>query len=410
MMRGFFIVLAFVIGFGAPSEAWRIGRAAVQYEGLVASRARMFTVLDQSGNTQTMCRSAHIATENLTAIKVAFASFYNGGNIGGVVIDTGSGAATSVKFGIEYPAGTFVQGLFSGSSGGSIPDVGVLWSDYAAVNIPTGATFWIRPLRINANGIFFNQWQNSFLGEACEIGGTLSDKTISGTISNVQPWSTPPLAIVGLTTNASVIIAGDSLAAGTGDVEDSSASALGYNGKIGVVARSLGNIPFVNIGRGSAQAQFWATEAVGADAVVQKGSHLAIVLGSNDINGGRTAAQVIADVQTVAALGWTSQKKYPCTILPRATSSDNFATLVNQTTQLPFNTIKNTYNATALAILAGTTGTYDLASSLESSSGSGLWVAATPPNVHSDGVHPEPPPQGYQLIVNAGVVSPVSWP
>lgn len=364
----------------------------------------MFIDNSSPGNKQTQCRSAHVASGNLSSIRVCFAGFSNGGNVGGNITDTGIGAATTITAGIEYPAGTFVQLKFSGSASGSIPDVGTLWSDYATVNIPTGATFWVRNLRTNASGVFFNGWQNATLGEATEVGASgLTDKTVSGTIvDSGNGWSVPPLAIVGMTLKASVIIIGDSLSAGTGDTE-----AASRDGKVGVVARSLGSIPFVNIGRGSAQAQFWTAEAIGANAVIQKASNLVIVLGSNDINGGQTAAQVIANIQAIAALARPGQKVYVCTILPRSTSSDSWATLVNQTVNASFNPVKNTFNTAALAVISGTTGAYDIASALESSVGSGKWIAATPQNT-IEGVHPTP--VGYLLLASAGVITPVTWP
>jgi hypothetical protein len=65
----------------------------------------MFTTNNSPGNYQTQCRSAHIATENLTSIRVAFAGFYNNGNLGGSPIaHTGLDAAITIAASIEYPA------------------------------------------------------------------------------------------------------------------------------------------------------------------------------------------------------------------------------------------------------------------------------------------------------------------
>lgn len=376
------------------------------YEGIVASRARMFIGNGSPGNKQTQCRSAHVATENLSAIRICFAGFSNGGNIGGPITDTGNGGATTITAGIEYPAGTFTQVKFSGSASGSIPDVGTLWSDYATVSVPSGATFWVRNLRTNASGIFFNGWQNATLGEATEVNASgLTDKTVSGTIvDSGNGWSVPPLAITAMTNNASAVIIGDSLAAGTGDTE-----AASRDGKVGVIARSLGNIPFVNIGRGSATAQSWASQAIGANAVIQKSSHLIVVLGSNDINGFQTKAQVISSLQSVAALARSGQKVYICTMLPRQSvaSDDDWATLAGQHVDTAFDAVRVPFNTDARAIIAGTTGTYDIAAGLESSLNSGKWIAATPKNT-IEGVHPTP--VGYLLLASAGLITPVTWP
>lgn len=405
------------LDYASPQALARVlrGTSFTVYEGLVASRAREMSNHSTS-SFQTQSRSAHIATETLTSIKLAFAGFYSGTNTGGPVTDTGLGAATTITVGIEYPAGTCTQAKFSGSASGTIPDVGVLFSDYTTVSIPSGATFWVRNLRTNANGVFFNAFQNSAafnggpLGEATEVATSgLTDKTVScATITDSGThWSVPPLAIMGMTTNPSMIIVGDSIAAGTGDVEDTSGTATGYNAKVGTVARSLGNIPFVNIARGFATAQGWTSQAVGSDLIIQKGSHLFIGLGTNDFANSRTPAQLISDIQTIAALAWSHQKIYVCTVPPRSSSTDNWATLVNQTATSKAS--QNSFNTSVRATLAGTTGFYDVASALESSQNSDLWIAATPQNT-IEGVHPEPPPQGYQLVVNAGVISPVTWP
>lgn len=378
--------------------------SSIFYEGIVASRARMFIDNSSPGNKQTQCRSAHVASEDLTSIRVCFAGFSNGGNVGGNITDTGIGAATTITAGIEYN-GTFVQLKFSGSNSGTIPDAGTVWSDYATISIPAGSTFWVRNLRTNPNGIFFNGWQNSTLGEATEVAASgLTDKTLSGTITDSgNGWSVPPLAIVGMTRNASVVIIGDSLSAGTGDSE-----AASHDGKIGVIARSL-TVPFVNIGRGSSTASGWATQAAGANAVIQKGSHLIMVLGSNDINGGQTSSQVIASIQSVAALARSGQKVYCCTMLPRQSvaSDDDWATLAGQHVDTTFDLQRVPFNTAARAGISGTTGTYDIALGLESSLNSGKWIAATPKNT-IEGTHPTP--TGYALLQSAGLITPVNWP
>jgi hypothetical protein len=306
------------------------------YEGLVASRARMLGSFDNLLN-QCMSRTAHIASENLTSIRVCFSNFYNCTSQGGSPIpDTAPGAASTITAAIEYN-GTSQQLKFSASSSGTIPSGGALWSDYLTVSIPSGATFWVRQFINNTAGLVlnFNIQNHSSLGECINVNTTgVPDLTLSaGTFRNTNAWSLPPLAIVGMTVNPSMIIVCDSIGAGQGDTEDTSKSSTGFNGVVGTVARSLGNIPFVIIGRSGAKAQTWSSDASAANAIIQKGSHLFIGLGTNDIAApaNRTASQVVSDIQTIAALGWARQKVFVGTLAPRSAGTWTWPFLGRQT-------------------------------------------------------------------------------
>ena len=174
------------------------------YEGSVASRARITPIVTaDTTNKYMMSRSPHIATENLTSIKPVFGNFTTDGS----GHDAGVGAASAITASVEYPAGTFSQVLFSGSATGSIADINILFADYTTVSIPSGATFWIRSFIHNTAGLFYNPWQNSFLGEAVALSATvISDQTMGGTVTNSGSFSYPPVAILGMTRNASVVV------------------------------------------------------------------------------------------------------------------------------------------------------------------------------------------------------------
>lgn len=378
------------------------------YEGLVASRVRLLTNSSSPGNFQTQSRSAHIATENLSSVKIVFGAFFNTGPPSGTP-DTGIGAAVTITASVEYPAGTFAQVKFSGSSTGTIPDAGVLFSDYAPVSIPSGATFWVRNFRTSTGGIFFNPWQNSFLGEATEVAASgLTDKTMSGTIvDSGNGWSVPPLAILGMTNNPSVIIIGDSITRGLADTEDSSNTATGFNGKVGIIARSLGNVPFLNLAVDGDCAFTWSTNALARTQLLQKGSHLMSGLGLSDVlNHAKTAAQTETALQAVYALVRSGQKRYQTTWTPHSSSTDAWASLGNQTA---INNIdRATFNTDARAILSNTLGTIDVASSLESSLNSGLWLVSPSPPYTGDGVHPNT--AGNILVQNAALLPAITWP
>lgn len=367
------------------------------HEGFVASRCRDLRTQDGT-NVYVMARSAHIASENLTTIRVAFEN------------SNGSGSNTITQS-IEYPAGAFTQVLFGGGATGTIKSSATIVSDYATIagGIPAGATFWVRTFW-HGVASFYNSWQNTFLGEATQISASvISDLTMGGTITNSGAYSMPPVGIIGVTTNASVLIFGDSIAMGFGDVEDSSNSATGYNGVVGYIARSLGSVTFTNLGRASAPG---IATAIGKN-MLGFGSHLMCEFGSNDFYlNSKTSAQLIAGLKAILDTRRPGQKVYQTTITPKTTSTDSYATVANQTIAAPTtNTERVTFNT---AVRAGSTGMttltgfIDAASIAESSLNSGKWTASPSPPYTADGLHPNV--AGSALVAAGGVVPTPSWP
>lgn len=371
------------------------------YEGLVASRARPLTSSLDATNLWAMVRSAHVAGENLSAIRVLFQNRS--------ITTTISGAAT-IKASIEYPAGTFTQILFAGSATGTVPGSGsssfsYLAADYATVSIPAGATFWVRSLYNNAGGLFYNSWQNTFLGEAAILSPTsLTDQTMSGTITNSNAISLPPIAILGVTINPSAVIFGDSITFGQGDTEDSSASATGFDAKVGVVARSMGAVPFVNTGLSGGTI---TTNGPQNPFLISKASHVICEYGTNDFFiSSQTSAQVIAAIQAVAKYRRPRQKLWQTTTTPQTTGS--WSTLPAQTTKAGESNRVTFNTALRAGGISGIDGYADVASALESSLNSGLWTVVPSPPYTGDGVHPFT--VGYAKVQAATVYPTISWP
>lgn len=371
------------------------------YTGLLASRARMLFGSFGSGSSQSMSRSGHVATTNITFLKLVFQNWAPGNP------DTSIGANQSITASIEYPAGTFTQVKFGGIATGTNLDFGILVSDLLTINIPSGATFWVR--QWTSGAIYYNSWNNSFFGEYWAGGATVTDQTMSGTLTGSAVNSAPPLMILGPTTQPSALIVGDSISYGTNDTEDSSATINGYGGKVGTIARSLGSVPFLNLGISGMQATTWIANSRGKKgSLALGGSHLITELGVNDLTFGRTSAQLTSDLQSIWALGTGIQKIYQTTITPVAPSStDSYATVGGQTPQsTSIQNNKIAFNNAVKAILPGTAGYYDVESVYESSLNSTIWKA---PGYTTDGTHPANSTI-YELVDGAGVVSPVSWP
>jgi hypothetical protein len=127
-------------------------------------------------------------------------------------------------------------------------------------------------------------------------------------------------------------------------------------------------------------------------------------MGTNDFaESSRTLAQLQADYTTLVALCHNrGMKVISLSMLPRTTSTDNWATLANQTpVSASFNAGANSprgqFNTWLAAFGPGNDYFLDATSQAESSPQSGLWVVNGTANyATSDGVHPQ---SGiYQLI------------
>lgn len=378
-------------------------RGSAAYEGLVASRARLHVANDTT-NKQLMSRYGLISTEALTSIRFVFGNFtQNNGP------DTGNGSASTITASVEYPAGTFTQLLFGGSTSGTMSSGGIVFSDYVSVSIPANTIFWSRQFITNASGLVYCNWQNSFFGEATNgaVSG-VSDQTMGGTITNSLPSAcSPPLAVLGMTVNPSVIVVGDSIAFGAGGSGENGTNTIdGHNGKNGLITTSLGSIPFLNLATPAITADLWVSKAPSRGQFVSKGSHLVSQLGVNDLTNGRTSAQIITDLQAIWALARAGQKIYQTTITPHTTSTDAWATTVNQTALNQ--ATRATLNQTIRGGISGMTGFYDTASLLETAQDNDIWIVSPSPPYTTDGLHPNF--AGYALVQASGIISPVVWP
>lgn len=385
------------------------GTGAVPYLGLVASRARPLIQGVFGGSSATaMSRSAHVSTDNITALKIVMGNF-NCGNPDATISSGGQTITASV----EYPSGTFTQIKFGGIAQGSIASLGLTTSDSTAVSIPNGTLFWIR--LFVGGGPGWNNFQNSFLGEVISlVNGAQSDLTMGGAITNTNSASMPPLAIIGMTTKPSVTIVGDSIGFGLGDVEDSSASATGFDAKVGIVARSLGSVPFVNIAVTGMLAQTWVGNSSGKKLLLGNSSHLITQLGRNDLSSSRTTAQITSDLQSIWALAKAvnaNTKLFQSTITPLTTDPGTPAaawTTLGQQSLVASSAERDTFNAAVRAVLAQSNGSYDLTQPLETATTNGKWVVTPTPPYTSDGTHPTV--AGYALVAAAGLIPTPAYP
>lgn len=361
------------------------------YEGLVATRLRRLETSDGT-NRYVQSRTGHVASENLTAIAIAF--------------ENQSGASATLTQAIEYPAGTFTQVTWLGATSYTYSTIYAIISDYIPISIPAGATFWIRSYYADSiAGCFYNTWQNSFYGEATTLSTTaLTDLTMGGTITNSGAFSMPPCGIIGLTTNPSWFVCGDSLAMGVGDSEDTTNTATGRDGKVGIIARSLGSVPFLNCGVSGANSM-----PSGCGRIVGKASHVINQIGINTLRGGASSATLTTAIAVFLSLLKPKQRRYQTTITTSGTSTDGFVTVGNQTPHSS-NAQRILFNDSLRALTSGLslTGVINACDQLESSLDSGAWIVSPTPPYTGDGLHPNV--AGYLIVKNANLVPTPVWP
>jgi len=349
-------------------------------ERLVATRCGVPNYVNESFR-QTMSRSAHFAQnnyiENLSLVYVNWHLY--------AAIETNTGSATTFKASIEYPAGVFVPVTWGGNpyiivGSGETTNP----SDPVSIKIPQGGMFWVRTKTENGDKIIFSvEAANSLLGEGFEYGTTLDDKTLGGVVVNTLAGIVVPAAIIGLSNSPSVALIGDSRTRGQNDSQTNSYSNdLGHSGR--VIGRSFN---YVNLGANGETARFAHIQYAKRLTISKYCQYAVISYGINDFNAGRTVGEVVADVNAMIDRLKTVSPKIKaicCTIAPHTTSTDSFATLVNQALfSVQENSNRILYN-NSLRTSPKMFCVWDLAQVVESSIDSGFWKS---PGYTVDGLH-----------------------
>lgn len=176
---------------------------------------------------------------------------------------------------------------------------------------------------------------------------------------------------------------GDSITDGTGDT--------GGTGYSWFTRATNATVPSFRFAKAGMYAQGVAAAAFYSLPMMAGCTHAVVMLGVNDLIGGRTSAQVIADLTLIyRALAGSGVKPIGATITPRTSSTDSWATTGGQTPNgTGFTGGANSERAKVNAwIRAGggglLKGYVDTADAAESARDSGLWKAG----YTSEGLHP----------------------
>lgn len=355
-----------------------------------ASRCRWLTN-SQTTNKQVLARYGVQAFVPITSLQVWVQNSRNSpvdvlNDFNG---EFGLGAPATANVSIEWPVGQFTRTKFNGTDTAIIPDIQLLGSDFVNVNIPAGAIFWVWQFWQNANGIFYNAWQDlATFGDKTQIAVSgLTDQTLTGVITDNSGFSFPPAAIVANHELQSIGIVGDSI--GYGNRDDPAP----YLGGTGTIAKSLvGKVAFQNLsccGQCAntlvASNRSWFTSGLPRRQLLPFCTNLICELGINDIDGAsgvaRTSVELQSDINNLMAsirqiAPQASKIFVQTTLTPHSTSTDGWTSIGNQTpsTQAPGEQSERQAFNTAVR-----TGTFnkrnfiEIANFFESSFNSDLW-------------------------------------
>lgn len=208
----------------------------------------------------------------------------------------------------------------------------------AGLAIPAGLTQTLRTKKVASIDVASQVFSRFDISNA---GGRVD--TITGLF---------PLMITGIPANRHVAIAGwgDSLMAGVGDVTNNTNGAMGWFEHSCMNVNGAGqNIPFTNLSKSGDQTNTYdVDESFARFAVLEYVTHVIFGMGNNDIMAGRTLLRM----QTAHLEAWAHAKLFGCkvgavTLTPRTTSTDNWATVANQTPMSGYTTagIRGQFNA-----------------------------------------------------------------
>lgn len=326
--------------------------------------------------------------------------------------DADGAAAVTIRASVEV-GGVIYRLTFGGRTDVTIDAGGSAQSDPLPLDIAAGAVVWSRTFVVS--GSWHYTHYSLIAGGAGGVGAASTDLTAPGSAaiadSTFGAMYAPALVtgrLLGAASSPSAMIVGDSIGAGAND--HPSSTVWQHRNTVnphlhggGFLARALHGVAGSISGAvpGSTVQQF-VTDAghFRRMAFAQNCSTFICEYGRNDISGGRTLAQVQADLIAAWRIGSTrGLRVLQTTITPKTTSTDGWRTTASQTTastaQETVRVALNTWirdgaplasAATLTAVATGTSGAlragqsghplfgyWEVADACESARNSGLW-------------------------------------
>lgn len=299
---------------------------------------------------------------------------------------------------VEYPQGVFTPVLFGGNPDCVLSTTTKLRrSDAMGVVLPAGAKFWVHTVHAGASAVLMPVTETpafaSVIGTAdafydmMDLSSPVHQAGGSATVNFIGPsLITGDVAATGA---EAVLVVGDSLVYGQGDV-----TSVGARGSSGAYARKLdeNGASYVKYAQKGATLQAYAAGVANVnyvefmDLVRAATTHVVIQPGINDVRLARTQANVLADRATLVA-NFPGKSLVQTTLTPRTSSTDAWATVANQTQQTDGNMAQWANINTAIRAAAGA-GLMEVANVVANTPGGTVWATpagATPPVL--DGTH-----------------------
>jgi hypothetical protein len=328
---------------------------------------------------------SHIATEDFTQFSIVAVNWYLANGAG----ESLPGAAITEQWCIEDVAGVRYPITFSGASTVTLSDGATVQSDVITLQtkIKRGQRFRVGCYQSCPSGVLVTsgQYSDTNVGDVCDFGTTGAPATVRLATGSGSPgtngfgWLLRPAAILGLTSKPTAVIFGTSIANGQGDLASDGYRLMGW------VERIIGKrTAFCNMSAPGTMVLNFAGASTKRRGLLTLCSPTFILneYSTNDfVAGGRTAAEVIADIAAMKVqCGGLPIVQTTC--LPRTNASN--VTVSAAQAQRP------TFNAAVIALQAPFDGYIDGCPIVESTSTPGTWIngpAAGVPDT-TDGVHP----------------------
>lgn len=365
--------------------------------------------------------SYHFARDDITSIAVEDANKY-GSSASAYEINPGA-TPTYTRY-IQYPIGSNWQRFsYGGASSYTFADGEIKLSDLLtlATKIPSGAMFLMAVHVESANGVVVYNFSNqnfttasnnntAVTNQRWDASGSLAGRSdifngastlITANSGSVQN-AIMPSALVSYTRRSSVLIVDCSRGFGTADflgIYPASPGFVDGSGDVGVIARSVGaSLPYINASISGDKIENWLTAHSMRSGRAQYCSHIIGYDPINSINGGRTAAQIIADLTSMCAISdFAGKPKFLVTCYPQPDAT---------------NTTPNTNDAVRIAVsnairsgqIVGASGFFDLDLLFSSALNSGLFKTVDGQAISDDYTHLNQ--KGHLYGMRSGVVDP----
>lgn len=364
--------------------------AATLGNQVVANRTHYpFNGFSSGSNTASNYRSVHYtkAGGRVSLLKLVF----NNSTIGTTGEAVGN-AAFTVKASIEYNSVTYPVYFGGTTRTKSLALDEQVVSDAVAVSIPANTLFYVRTYVTVTN--LGEKWPvaQAAVTAIGEGFAATTDKTDDYTYTSFSAASIfCPSAILGYTSTdtANVLIIGSSSGWGQGDTAESPTYDFGY---ISRALRASGH-DYIKFTRASTAMSHYLTGAgylrLLAYLNVVKPTHVIHQLGPNDLTSAASFATMQSRINSmVDILGSTGARVIQATYTPVTTSTDSWATLVNQTV-VSSNTARiDTNNWIRGGGVTGITGYIECCGAVESSQDSGKFkVTGVAGAYTADGTH-----------------------